>query len=123
LLSASNLISIFSILVGIFMLVFWAALLAKKQVPADQKPWAISFHLAGEWATAALLVVSGFGLWAGFGWARLLSGVSLGMLLYTVVVSPGYYAQLKNKPMVAIFAVLIVLTAIAIIGLFMFTPT
>jgi hypothetical protein len=45
-------------------------------------------------------MASGAGFLRGKGWARILSPFALGMLLYTIVVSPGYYAQLGNSPMV-----------------------
>ncbi len=40
------------------------------------------------------------------------------MLLYTVIASIGYYAQLGNTPMVIIFTILIALTIAALIGVF-----
>ena len=86
------------------------------QILPEQIPWAISFHLAGEFATALLLIVSGVGLWKSKSWAKILSPLALGMLLYTVIVSPGYYAQLGNTPMVVMFSILIALTIFAIIG-------
>ncbi len=116
--SAAKLIAIYSIIVGVFMFVFWALLLITDQVAPSEKPWAISFHLAGEWGTAFLLIMSGAGLWRGSRWARIISPLGLGMLLYSVIVSPGYYAQAGNLPMVAMFAVLIILTIAAIVGQF-----
>ena len=100
------------------MIIFWSMLVATNQILPEQIPWAISFHLAGEFGTALLLIVSGVGLWKSKGWARILSPLALGMLLYTVIVSPGYYAQLGNMPMVIMFSVLIALTIIALIGAF-----
>ena len=102
---------------GLFMISFWAMLLVTDQVPQDQKPWAISFHVAGEFLTAILLTISGVTLWLKKTRARVLSAAALGMLLYTVIVSPGYYAQQNEQPMVAMFTVLIILTTIAIITL------
>jgi hypothetical protein len=72
--------------------------------------------LAGELLTAVLLIVSALGLLLEKQWARILSPAALGMLLYTVIVSPGYYAQLGNTPMVIMFAILIVLTVAALVG-------
>ncbi len=51
---------------------------------------------------------------SGVSWAKILALLALGMLLYTVIVSPGYYAQSKNLPMVGMFASLIILTVVAI---------
>ena len=117
-LSAKKAVAIYSSVVGFFMLIFWSALLLTDQVPPEQIPRAISFHLAGEILTALLLIFSGAGLWLEKHWARILSPFALGMLLYTVIVSPGYYAQLGNLPMVIMFTILIALTIAALIGLF-----
>ena len=115
---ARKAVAAYSSVVGFFMLIFWSALLLTGQVPPEQIPWAISFHLAGEILTALLLIFSGAGLWLEKHWARILSPFALGMLLYTVIVSPGYYAQLGNLPMVIIFTILIALTIAALIGVF-----
>jgi len=88
------------------------------QVSADQKPWAISFHITGEFTTAILLIAAAVGLWLDDQWAKILAPIALGMLLYTVIVSPGYYAQLNNLPMVGVFLILVILTVIAIMTLF-----
>ncbi len=43
--------------------------------------------------TAAILAASGIGLLAGSAWAAMLFPVALGMLIYTVIVSVGYFAE------------------------------
>jgi len=120
LVSANSLVAVYGILVGLSMIGMWASLLLTDQVPASEKPWAITFHLIAEFSTAILLIVSGAGLWLNSEWAKRLSLISLGMLLYSVVVSPGYYAQKNNLPMVAMFVVFIILTVTAIIALLKF---
>lgn len=100
---------------------FWIMLFATDQVftPGSvQTPIEIAYHLAAELSTAALLIASGATLLYSVPWARLLVGVSLGMLLYSVVNSPGFYANKGNLPMVAMFSVLTLLTVIAIVALF-----
>ncbi len=113
--SARIAVAVYSAVVGFFMLSFWAMILLTDQVPAEQVPWAIAFHLAGELLTAVFLIISALGLLLEKAWARILSPFALGMLLYTVVVSPGYYAQLGNTPMVIMFTILIVLTITSLI--------
>jgi len=120
LISANSLVAVYAILVGLSMIGMWAYLLLTDQVPASEKPWAITFHLIAEFSTAVLLIVSGAGLWLNSEWAKRLSLISLGMLLYSVVASPGYYAQKNNLPMVVMFVVFIILTVIAIIALLKF---
>lgn len=111
-------VAAYSSIIGFFMLIFWAALLLTNQVPLEEQPWALGFHLAGEISTAILLVIAGLGLFLEKNWSKILAPMALGMLLYTVIVSPGYYAELGNMPMVIMFIVLIALTVTAIIGLF-----
>ncbi len=117
-LSAKNAVSVYSLIVGLFMIIFWAALIVTNQILPEEIPWAISFHLAGEFATAVLLIVSAVGLLQSKKWARILSPFALGMLLYTVIVSPGYYAQQGNFSMVLMFIILIALTIAALISTF-----
>ena len=99
------------------MIGFWVFALTKNLVPPEEKPWLITFHLFAEFTTAILLIISGVGLWVGSEWARTLSPLALGLLLYIVIYSPGYYAQKNNRPMAAMFIVLIILTVAAIITL------
>lgn len=121
LLSTSNLIAAYSILIGLFMIRYWVFALSTDLVPPEEKPWAITFHVIAEFSTAILLIVSGAGLWFGSEWARTLSALALGLLLYIAIYSPWYFAQKNNLPMAVVFIVLIVLTVAAIIALFKFT--
>ena len=121
LLSASNLVAVYSILIGLFMIGFWVFALSMNLVPEEEKPWSITFHVIAEFSTAILLIVSGTGLWLGSGWAKILQPLALGLLLYAVVNSPGYYAQKKNLPMVVMFIMLIILTIAAIIAMLKLT--
>jgi hypothetical protein len=66
-------------------------------------------------ATALALLVGGIGLLVGAAWAVPAYLVAMGMLLYTAVVSPGYFAQKGQWAWVAIFGVIIVLATASII--------
>jgi len=91
----------------------WAMFIATGNVPELQtEPIRIAFHLAGEFTTAALLVVGGVGLLAVKKWGYHVFLLALGMLLYTIIVSPGYFGQLGQWVFVVMFAVLVVLTAL-----------
>ncbi len=96
---------------------FWAVLVATKQAELDQRPWDMRLHLAAELTTALLLVVSGAGTLLGVAALAAASPVALGMLLYTVINSPGFYAGRRNLPMVGMFTVLAVVTAAAVASL------
>lgn len=105
----------YSIIVGVMMLAQWIFFISTGQVPEFQTaPWAIAFHLAAEAVTALALIVSGVGLLRGAAWARTTAFVALGMLTYTVIVSPGYFAQQGVWPLVAMFLLLLVLALVSI---------
>jgi len=125
LLSANNLIAIYCILIGLMMIGMWLYLLLKNQVPELQPesyaPKLISYHVVAELLTGIFLIISGAGLFLGSDWARMLSAISLGMLFYSVINSPGKYAHENNVPMVAMFTVITILTVMAMVALFKFS--
>jgi hypothetical protein len=107
---------IFSIVVGAGMIGQWSASFAAKQIPElTTEPFRIWFHIAGEMATALMLIISGIGLLSQTAWAPDLFLVSSGMLIYTAVVSPGYFAQKGQWIWVLIFGVIIATTVVSIL--------
>jgi hypothetical protein len=103
--------AVYAMLVGALMVAQWIMFIAIGQVPELQtEPVRISFHLAGEFLTAILLVTGGLGLITGRKWGLNIYLVAMGMLLYTIIVSPGYFAQLGQWAFTGMFAVLLVLT-------------
>ena len=104
----------YAIVVGALILAQWGFFLATGQVPELQaEPYRIAFHLLGEGVTAIALIVSGIALLRHISWSGQAAFATLGMLTYTVLVSPGYFAQLGQWPLVAMFAVLLVLTLVS----------
>jgi hypothetical protein len=102
--------AIYSIVIGVGMLVQWLMSYLTKQIPElVTEPIRIAFHIGGEVATAALLIVAGVGLLRGAKWGKPAYYLASGMLLYTAIVSPGYFAQMGNLAWVGIFAVIILL--------------
>jgi hypothetical protein len=105
----------YSIAVGLLMIGQWAFFLSVGAVVELQtEPIRIAFHLAGELLTAASLIAGGVGLLRGTAWGKWLSLTAAGMLAYTVVVSPGYFAQSGQWPLVGMFAVLLALEVLNI---------
>ncbi|MBN1668638.1 MAG: hypothetical protein JW862_16210 [Anaerolineales bacterium] len=105
----------YGIVVGIGMIAQWTVSIVTGNVPEFQtEPWRIGFHLAGEFATALLLIVSGSANLRARAWGRPLLLVGLGMVIYSEIVSPGYFAQLGQWPMVAVFAVLLLGAGVAV---------
>lgn len=84
--------AVYVIIVGILMFGQWAFFLATKQVPElKTEPIRIRFHIADEFITGGLLIASGIGMLAKSDRATKLYPVAMGMLLYTVIVSAGYF--------------------------------
>lgn len=98
---------VFSLVIGLAIPAFWFTAVLGGGVPelAEGKR-EIWFHIAAEVLTGATLIAGGVATWAsdGSSWTALVSCLGLGMLAYTVIVSPGYYADRKNWPMVGMFA-------------------
>jgi hypothetical protein len=112
-----KLASIYSIIIGVAMFCMWISFLITNQVPEiNTALLKITYHLLAEFLTAILLLISGFGLFTKKSWGFHLYLISIGMLLYTVIVSAGYYANLGDMIMVGMFKVFQVLT-ILFIGL------
>jgi hypothetical protein len=61
-----------------------------------------------------LLIASGAAWLVADSGANALMAAGLGMLLYTVIVSPGYFLARRELPAVGMFGVLTALTAIAL---------
>lgn len=86
------------------------------QVPEmATKPAEIMLHLLAEFTTAILLIIGGIGLLKKMKIGYNLNLVALGMLLYTLIVSPGYYLQKGDWAFVGIFALLFIFTLIFLI--------
>jgi hypothetical protein len=99
----------YSILVGILMIGQWGFFLGTGQVPELQtEPVRITFHLAAELITAIALIFSGYLLLKMTPLSKHLALIATGMLLYTTIVSPGYFAQSGDWPIVIMFGLLIV---------------
>ena len=108
--------AIFAITVGTGMILQWLASYFQDQIPElKTEPVRIGFHLAGEFATSLALIISGAGLLIGSPWGDTLFLVASGMLLYTAIVSPGYFAQQGQWIWVVIFASLITISIITIL--------
>ena len=110
---------IFGMLCGIGMFAQWALFIVTGQVPELQtEPYRIAFHLAAEGITALGLIVSSIFLLKQTHTGKILYAVACGMLLYSVIVSPGYFAQLGQWGFVIMFAVLLILAVLSLVVLF-----
>lgn len=106
-----------SLVIGVLMLLQWLFFLLTDSVPEVRtEPIALAFHLAAEAATALALLAAGTALLRGRD-GVVLGLVANGMLIYTVIVSPGYFAQLGQWPLVGMFAVLLAVAIASIVKL------
>ncbi len=104
------------ILVGVIMFGQWGFFLAAGAVPEVQsEPIALAFHLTAEYVTAICLLGGGIALLRGASWAKYLAVFAGGLLAYTTIVSPGYFTQLGQFPMVGMFVVLLALDVISVL--------
>ena len=106
-------VAVYSITMGVAMLTMWTVLWAIGAIPEMMtKPWEIAMNLTAEFTTAGLLVTSGIGMWLDTRWAARVNVFASGMLVYTLIQSPGYYLQHRADSFVAIFAVVFLVTVV-----------
>jgi hypothetical protein len=107
--------ALFATLVGIGMIFQWTLSYVREQIPELQtEPIRIKFHIAAEMFTAVSLLTAGVGLLTSVPWASSLYLISIGMLLYTSVVSPGYFAQQGQWGWLVMFGIIILLSIASI---------
>ena len=107
-----------AVLVGISMIGIWTVLLFTSQVPElVTSPFSIAFHLAAEFINACFLIVGRVMLYRKHLWGEKIYLVSVGMLLYNVITSSGYYVQSGEWSFVAMFAILFALAVTGMTGL------
>ncbi|NYT12511.1 MAG: hypothetical protein GKC03_08210 [Methanomassiliicoccales archaeon] len=118
LLLPSDLVSIFLIAIGLLIIGMWTALLLGKKVDdLETNRLGMIYHIIAEFLTGLLLVAAGVSSILDARWSFEISLVALGMLIYTVINSAGYYAQRGEKAMVFMFVFLGALALIAIVSL------
>ena len=79
-------------------------------------PIEIALAITADWLTAITLMVAGVGLISRHNWAYKLYLFALGMLVYSVLISSGYFGQLGNIIFVVLFAVLFILSVVFIVS-------
>ena len=100
----------FAIAVGIIMIGIWAWLLATGNTfSSEETQLGTTLHIAGEVATAAFLIFSGWGLLSKKPWSERAFLIANGMLLIAVIHAIAWYGDRGNMALVVFF----VLVAIA----------
>jgi hypothetical protein len=106
---------IYCLVVGALTAVWWALDIRRGAlIRPDRTRPEIVLHLAAELVNAGMLVTGGALLITGGMTGLALAG--LGMLLYTVIASPGYFIARHQWAPAVVFAVLAVLTVAAVAG-------
>ena len=106
----------YSIFVGLSMIGMWIMFYCTGGIPElNTKPAEIGLHITGEMITAVVLIMGGYAIFTKKGWGPQVYTLSMGMLLYTLIVSPGYYVQRGEVPFIIMFSVLFLLSVFFII--------
>lgn len=104
-----------AIVIGTAMVAQWLLFVVLGQVPEfATEPFAIAFHLVAELVTAIALIAAGVLLLRRRRHAVRLALLAFGMLVYTAINSAGYFAELGEWPMVAMFAGVLAVSVVAI---------
>jgi hypothetical protein len=108
--------AIFSIIIGVGMIAQWSLFYFSKQIPElETEPIRIGFHIVSEMVTAVLLIFGGIGLLTQLAFGRDVYLISMGMLFYTAIISPGYFAQKGQWAWMAMFLVILILGLFGVI--------
>ena len=99
----------YGIVVGLGMIVQWTYFIVSGNVPEFQtEPWRVAFHLVAEAITALMLTVGGIATIKRTKWHETVLLAGLGMVIYSEIVSPGYFAQQGQWLMVWMFAIVLI---------------
>ena len=100
--------AIYSILIGVSIIGMWTILYITGSIPEfDTEPIRIGMHLFAEIATGIISILGAYGLQSNKRWGYNVDLISMGMLIYTLLVSPGYYAEKGNYLFVGMFAIIL----------------
>ena len=93
----------------------WSYFILSGSVPEfNTTPIEISMHISVEFLTALLLFISGNRLLKKKEDSGKWSLLAHGMLIYTIINSSGYFAQIGQWPLVLMFAVLLILSLVSV---------
>ncbi len=76
---------------------------------------AIGFHITAETTMGILSLLSGVFLLIGFSWAPYFFILAIGLVIYAVVNSAGYYGQKKQWSLVIMFGIILIASVILVI--------
>lgn len=107
---------IYAIIIGIGIIGLWIMLYRTKQIPElKTEPIAIKFHLTAEMTMGLLCLTSGILLLLGVSWSPYLYITAMGLVIYAVINSAGYYGQNKQWLFVVMFIVILIVSTSLVI--------
>jgi hypothetical protein len=109
---------VYSLVVGSLVPAWWAFALWTGAIPeVGEGRSDIWFHIAAEIVTGVILVSGGIGILVApdAGWSSMLSAFGLGLVVYTLIQSPGYYVDRGERPMIVMFSTIWLFTVPAIV--------
>ena len=107
---------IYAIVIGIGILGLWLMLYLTKQIPElNSEPVAITFHITAETTMGVLALLSGIFLLIGLSWAPYFFVLSMGLVIYAVINSAGYYGQRNQWAFVIMFGIILIATVSLVI--------
>jgi len=102
-------------IVGLLMISQWLFFILSGNLPEFSiTPIEISIHISIEILTALVLLVSGYRLLKKKKYSIKLNILAQGMLIYAIINSSGYFAQLGQWIFVVMFAVLLILSVVSL---------
>jgi len=111
-----NIAAIYSMIIGISMIGMWTILFITSSIPEiSTEPIRIGMHIFAEATTGVILILGAFGLLRNKKWGFNMYLISMGLLLYTLLASPGYYAEKGDMMFVGMFLIILILTIIFVI--------
>ena len=109
-----KIISIYYIVLGLGIISLWVMLYLSDQiVELQSNKIEILFHISIEVIMGILCILSGIVLLKHYKHKKEITILSSGMILYSVVNSSGYYAQLGNISMIIMFFIITILTLLS----------
>jgi hypothetical protein len=101
-------ITFFLISVGVSIFVFWIYAIIYGKIPElKYEPIRVYFHIIAEIGTAILLLTSGYFLIVDHKFSSHILYLGMGMLLYSLIASFGYYFQKRNWIFIGLFTLLL----------------
>lgn len=99
---------IYAIILGLGIISLWIMLLRTKQIPElEDEPIAIGFHITAETLMGVVSIVSGILMFINLSWKIYPFILAMGMIIYSVINSAGYYGQKKEWSFVIMFGIIL----------------